>query len=169
MCTNTAGDTVALRDRPPEAQTEDTCYRLLSYRHVHVQTTVHVTDLYTRSICTCILVYTHRAKWVKVGGILYKTPCALLLRIVDDYPQFGNLTDVYVLNSTRVVFNVCVMETVTFLSHYNAYCVTPSPIHRVVPLSNLHSPFPVHIHHIVISDITKLVVVPKYHVSGCLY
>ena len=119
MCTNTAGDTVALRDRPPEAQTGDTYYRLLSYRHVHMQTTVHVTDLYTRSICTCILVYTHRAKWVKVGGILYKTPCALLLRIVDDYPQFGNLTDVYVLNSTLVVFNVCVMETVTFLSHYN--------------------------------------------------
>ena len=67
------------------------------------------------------------------------------------------------------MFNVCVMETLSFLSHFHAYCVSSSPVQKVIPLSKLHSPFPVHLYHVVCNGITKQVVVPKFHVSGCLY
>ena len=48
-------------------------------------------------------------------------------------------------------------------------CVSSSPVQKVIPLSKLHSPFPVHLYHVVCNGITKQVVVPKFHVSGCLY
>ena len=125
---------------------------------------------YNLSLSLRSLTQTHRAKWVRVAGVLYKTPCALLLKVDNDYPQFGRLIEILVLNSSRIVFHVGVMETTTFLSHFNAYCVSPTPSHQVIALSHLHSPFPVHIYQIVTRDsVTKQVVVPKYHVSGCLY
>ena len=113
--------------------------------------------------------HTHRARWIKVAGVLYKSPCAVLLKLENDYPQYGQVIEILVVNSFCVMFNVCVMTTVSFLSHFNAYFVSPSPVHRVIPLSKLHSPFPVHIYHVVCSGVTKQVVVPKFHISGCLY
>ena len=105
-----------------------------------------------------------------MAGVLYKSPCALLLGVDDDYPQYGRLIEIIIVNSSCIMFNVCVKKTVSFLSHYSAYCLSSSSsIHRVIPLLELHSPFPIHIYHIVCSGIREQVVVPKWHVSGCLY
>ena len=114
--------------------------------------------------------HTHRARWVKIGGVLYKTPCALLVELEDDYPQFGKLKEILILNSKHVFFHVSVMKTLLFLSHYNAYSVSTSSLSRVIHLTDLHSPFPLHTHHITIpNNTTQHVIVLKYHVSGCLY
>ena len=104
-----------------------------------------------------------------MSGVLYKSPCAVLLGVDDDYPQYGRVIEITVVNSSCVMFNVCVMKTISFLSHYSAYCLSSSPVTRVIPLSKLHSPFPVHVYHVLCSDVMEPVVVPKWHVAGCLY
>ena len=53
---------------------------------------------------------------MKVGGILYKRPCVLLLGVDDDYPLFGRLREIFIFNSSRVFFYVDVMQTSLFLS-----------------------------------------------------
>ena len=35
----------------------------------------------------------YRPNWVKVDGITYQKPCAVLLGVDDDYPLFGRLDD----------------------------------------------------------------------------
>jgi hypothetical protein len=35
--------------------------------------------------------------------MMYKKPCALLFTVEDDYPQFGELQDLYVVDANRVV------------------------------------------------------------------
>ena len=143
------------------------------HTHTHTHTCTHVhTHTCTHShthVHTHVHTHTHRARWIKVAGVLYKSPCAVLLKLENDYPQYGQVIEILVVNSFCVMFNVCVMTTVSFLSHFNAYFVSPSPVHRVIPLSKLHSPFPVHIYHVVCSGVTKQVAVPKFHISGCLY
>ena len=79
----------------------------------------------------------------------------------NDYPLYGRLTKILVVNLSSVMFNVCVLDTVTFLLHCNVYCVSPSSSHQVIQLSHLHSRFPMHIHHIVTSGVTKQVIVPS--------
>ena len=106
---------------------------------------------------------------MKVGGILYKRPCVLLLGVDDDYPLFGRLREIFILNSSRVFFYVDVMQTSLFLSHYHAYHITDCTLDRVISLTNLYSPFAMHIHHIIVNSLSEQIVVPKYHVSGCLY
>ncbi len=38
-----------------------------------------------------------RARWVKVNGQVYKSPCVLVLGVEDEYPIFGQVSDVYVV------------------------------------------------------------------------
>ena len=68
-------------------------------------------------------VHLFRATWVKVSGVLYKKPCALLLRVKDDYPQFGKLKDIFVLNSARITCFVQIIETSTFSSLSCIFCL----------------------------------------------
>ena len=111
----------------------------------------------------------YRAKWVKVSGVLYKEPCALLIGVKDDYPQFGKLIGIFVLNCTRITFLVQIMETDTFASHYHAYVVSNTPVCHVILHSNLYSLLPMHIHHITHNSTIQQVIVPKYHITGCLF
>ena len=39
---------------------------------------------------------------MNVDGTLYKKPCALVLDMVQDFPMFGNLMDIFILNSQKV-------------------------------------------------------------------
>ena len=43
---------------------------------------------------------------MKVAGITYKKPCALLVGVEDESPQFGLLQGIYVVDNNRVVFRV---------------------------------------------------------------
>lgn len=110
----------------------------------------------------------NRTNWVKVSGTLYKKPCALLLGVTDDYPQYGKLQKVYILDSDRVAFYVQILETTSFNSHYHAYVVQGTSAHRVVLHCDLHSPFPSHVHSIKVNTTVHQVVVPKYHICGTL-
>ena len=96
-----------------------------------------------------------------MSSILYKLPCAILLGVEDDYPQYGKVVEIIVVNCSCVMFNVCVMKIVSFSSHYSTYCLSPLPVTRIIPLSKLHSPFPVHMYHVLCSGVIQPLVVPK--------
>ena len=36
---------------------------------------------------------------MKVKGIMYKSPCSVVLGVEDDYPVFGHLKGIFVLNT----------------------------------------------------------------------
>ena len=82
---------------------------------------------------------------------------------MDDYPQWGKLENIYVV-SNRVVFELILLETSTYLSHYNAYAVSTTSTCKLFTHFQLLSPIPQHIHQIIDST----VIVPKFHVCGSL-
>ena len=110
----------------------------------------------------------HRTKWVTVEGITYKKDCALLLSIEDDYPVFGLLRDIFVLEGSQVVFHVKHFLTQTFSHHFHAFIVSPTDTHTVVSVCALHHPFTHHIHRLVFDDHTAQGIVLKYHITGTL-
>ena len=59
-------------------------------------------------------VQSYRARWLKASGVLYKRPCALLLGIEDEYPLFGKLEEVFVLDYNRIAYLIQVMTTEMF-------------------------------------------------------
>ena len=108
-----------------------------------------------------------RAKWVKVGDILYKEPCALLVGVEEDDPVFGRLKSIYVVND-RIIFELNIFQTHYFHSHYYSYIVSSTSSNKLFLSSQLLSPFPVHIHRLHAQNSTHLAIVPKYHICGTL-
>ena len=60
------------------------------------------------------------------GRTTYKKPCALVLGMRDEWPVFGKLDEVYVLNSNSVYFNIQPLETIEYSSHFHCYIVKVS-------------------------------------------
>ena len=103
-----------------------------------------------------------------VEGITYKKDCALLLSIEDDYPVFGLLREIFVLEGSQVVFHVKQFRTQSFSHHFHAFIISPSDTHTVVSVSALHHPFTHHIHRLVSHQHTAQAIVLKHHVPGTL-
>ena len=61
-----------------------------------------------------------RTSWVKVNGILYKPTCVILSGVKDEYPVFGKVECIYIVNSNDVFFKQ--------ITVYNWVWRTPSPI-----------------------------------------
>lgn len=64
-----------------------------------------------------------RAKWVKVNGTKYQTPCVLVVgTTVEEEPVFGNVTSILVSNQ-EVYFQFEQMESY-FIEHLHAHCLS---------------------------------------------
>lgn len=85
-----------------------------------------------------------RTKWVKVDGILYKPEGAVVLELIDDYPVFGKIQSIFVVDCV-VFLHVCVIRTVSFNSHIHAYIVKRTPTLKTLPVRSLYSPTVLHI------------------------
>ena len=48
----------------------------------------------------------YRAKWVKVDGVEYKKNAGIIYDMSTDLPKVGQVTSVFVVNETTVVFEV---------------------------------------------------------------
>ena len=46
-----------------------------------------------------------------INGTRYHTGDILVLRCVDDFPEFGKVKEIVVDNERKVVFVVCVLQT----------------------------------------------------------
>ena len=140
------------------------------YMHVCVQVTVypHCTCTYT---CTYIYVCRHvvmcnmflrRPTWVKIDDITYKKPCTLLLGVEDEYPQYGKLTNIYVVHE-RILFKVILLKT-SFISHFHAFAVSPTSTSSLLLHTELLSPFPSHIHSVHLDNSLHSLIIPKSRV-----
>ena len=148
------GDTVATRNRPLELMEEtNECYRL-------------VVDLLSYEVYA----FMNRPNWVKVDSVTYQKPSALLVGYTNDYPLFGRLEDIYIVNS-MILFNVTLLQTLTFNDHLQAYVVQQSSDSSVIPHTQLLNPFPMHIHRVNSSandSEAQSVIVCKYNICNVL-
>ena len=100
-----------------------------------------------------------RTRWVKHCGMTYKKPCVLLLRVEDDYPQFGKLQDIYIVDGNRVVCDVKLYHTSNFLKHYHAFVLCSTQDSELVSIEDLYNHLPYHVcvvHHDVSISIVEL-------------
>ena len=80
---------------------------------------------------------TCRTKWAKVDGILYKPEGAVVLEVVDDYPVFGQIQSIFVVDWV-VFLHVCIIRTVSFNNHIHAYIVKRTPTLKTLPVRSLY-------------------------------
>ena len=105
-----------------------------------------------------------RCKWVRVNETMYKPPCAVVLGVEDDDPVFGQVKQVYIVDSNRVVLYVQVMHTTGFNQHFHAYMIEGTHVYKTVLVDILYSPFPLHIRRLHICQI----IIVKHHIVGTL-
>ena len=101
---------------------------------------------------------------MKAEGISYRKACALLIGVENNYPLFGRLEDIFVVNS-RVLFYVTMLETEYFNDHLHAYVITDTSNRSIVLSTQIQSHIPMHIHRVHSRENEVLtVIVCKYHV-----
>lgn len=70
-----------------------------------------------------IVLFGYRTKWAMKDGILYMVPCVLTVGVEDDYPQFGRVESIYIVDSNSVYYHLRLMNTVDFNIHHHLYVV----------------------------------------------
>ena len=108
-------------------------------------------------------IFNCRAKWVTFAGQKYQTMCIFILGVDDDYPMFGQVKELHMIDTTKPMAIVTVMSTLAFNEHYHGYTLSYSTSTRVISLKTLYSPFPLHARRCPNGD--RLVVM-KHHISG---
>ena len=101
---------------------------------------------------------------MKVDGVTYRSPAAIIIDVKDDYPVFVKIEDVFVIEDKPVAYGLQ-YDTVSFCRHSHAYIVSCSSTRHVVDLLHLFHHTPYFIRYIK----RKFMVVPKYHICGTLY
>ena len=127
--------------------------------HSHTHTPVHThkhTHMYTHRLPPYLTTLTllsckHdvfnccSARWVKVEGVEYRRPCAVIIGLDEEDPVFGCIEAIYVVAS-QVHFQVSVQTIVQYSSHFHAFVISTPPIQqKLVTPQQLVSPFPLHV------------------------
>ena len=107
----------------------------------------------------------HRANWVKVEGITYKSSCSVVLRVEDDYPVFGHHKGIYVVDD--ITLHVRVAETIAFDEHYHSYVLKATESFEIVPVIRLRS-LALHCRKMEVDGKMQQMIVLKHHILGTL-
>ena len=102
---------------------------------------------------------------MNVEGITYKTPCSVVLRVEDDYPVFGHLKGIYIVNDS-VTLHVRVAETIAFDEHYHSYILKTTESFETVPVKSLYDPWPLHCRKMEIDGKMQQIILLKHHILG---
>jgi len=62
-----------------------------------------------------------RTNWVRVCGTLYRVGVIVLVKMMSDMPQFGQVVDIVLHHSTKPLLVVDTLDTVRFNRHFYAY------------------------------------------------
>ena len=62
--------------------------------------------------CKLLALYLYRTKWVELEGHRYKPSCAVILGVEDDMPTFCEVNSIYVVDESKVVFEVTLFHSV---------------------------------------------------------
>lgn len=96
--------------------------------HLHIVS--HYTCMLNHSLslvsllCICLLL--HRTKWVKSGGVLFKKGAGIVIGMVDDQPQVGQISTTYILNSNIVLFRAIPFSS-SVMPHFRGYALHDCP------------------------------------------
>lgn len=112
--------------------------------------------------------HTNRTSWVKKNGLLYKPSCAVVLRIENDYPLFGQVQNIYVVDSNDVFLSVKLLVTFDYYAHCHAYLVSVSHTIETVRISSLFSVFPLMLRNLCVHGHLHRCVVVKHHILHSL-
>ena len=75
-----------------------------------------------------LLYYICSANWVEIYGTKYQLPFSLVIdKTEDDDLVLGEVTQIYVVDNSYVLFEFILLET-EFFSHYHAYAVLLPPV-----------------------------------------
>ena len=102
---------------------------------------------------------------MKVDGITYKSPCSVVLGVENDYPVFGHLQGLYVLNNNNISLHVRVADTIMFEQHHHAYVVKSTDTFKTVHIHQLYSQWPLHCRK---SEDDKQMIIVKHHILGTI-
>ena len=101
---------------------------------------------------------------MRKSNILYKPGCVVVLGIEHDYPIFGQIEDIYVVDSNIVYIRVKSLVTLSFNSHYHAYFVNTTRNFSTICLSLLYNVFPLALRKIFTDGNYHHCVVVKHHI-----
>ena len=71
---------------------------------------------------------------ITVSGILYKEDCVVVLGVQRDYPAFGQIKNIFVVNTNQVYFQVNKLDTMKFNTHGHMHTVKSSASLQVLML-----------------------------------
>lgn len=112
--------------------------------------------------------FCYRTSWVKRNGVLYKPSCVVVLRVEDEYPMFGQIKDIYVVNSYDVYFRVKLLSTDQFNSHCHSYFVSVTSDYCSVQASSLLDVFPLYLRKMTIKGKLHQCITVKHHILHSL-
>ena len=99
-------------------------------------------------------------------GTLYKKSCTLVAKMDTDYPVFGKLLNIFVINYNEVYFEVQVLNTLEFNYHYHCFVLQKSSVKSTVKYNNLFSFKPHHIRTMPVCHSIIHYIVPKYYFTS---
>lgn len=106
---------------------------------------------------------------MEIGGTTFRSSAVIVLGVVADLPQFGEVKEVYVVGANRVLLYIRLLDTQHFFHHCHCYVVRRSSSFKVVSPSDMYTHSLLYLRYLTISSSFKLVVVPKYHMCNSLY
>ncbi len=74
---------------------------------------------------------------MQVDGVKYMRDGAVILEVADDYPVFGQVEAIYVVDNDIVLY-LCVMSTSYFHEHYHSYVIHHTTTFKAVPVTRLY-------------------------------
>ena len=87
--------------------------------------------------------------------------------VVDDYPVFGKIERIYVVNADIVLY-VRIMSTSKFLEHSYAYVIQQTSTCKTVKVTDLYLHIVFHIRRLTVNRLPSLIIVPKFHIVRTL-
>lgn len=96
---------------------------------------------------------------------MYKKPCALLVLFENDYPVFGELSEVLIIGGDPFL-HLQIRETVFYSEHYHCFVLGRKRHYVTMHQSELLCHHPLHIRCIQgLTSYGQSAVVPKCHIS----
>lgn len=103
-----------------------------------------------------------------MNGILYKPASVVISGIQDEYPLFGKIESIYIVNTNDIFFKQMTLSTREFDHHRHVYVVETIAEIKTISLTSLYSVFPLHLRRTAVNGIPTLCLVLKHHIFGCL-
>ena len=93
----------------------------------------------------------------------------MILGVENDYPLFGRIENIYIVNTNDTSIEVRLLSTITFCSHRHAFQVEYTNQYKTVDICSLYNVFPLHLRRICIHGHSQLCIIPKHHIILILY